>query len=839
MKAVIMAGGFGTRLRPLTCEIPKPMVPMANRPMMHHIVRLLKEHGFDDIVSLLYYQPDIIRNYFGDGRNFGVKMQYMQAEADFGTAGSVRNAADKIGRERFIIISGDVLTDFDLTAILRSHCEKKADATIVLTRVKNPLHYGVVVTDDGGLITRFLEKPAWGEVFSDTVNTGIYILEPHVLDMVPYKQDYDFSRNLFPVMMSEGMLLHGCVAGGYWRDVGNLHEYQEASLDCISGRVAIPFEGELRGGAYVGEGSDAPVGRPVAEGSVVVGRNCRIAPSAQISRTVIGDGCVIGDEVRIHNCVLWDNVTVGDRVEATNSVIASRAILRHGARIGDSVFIGDEVVVGENAELQSNIKIWPRKAIASGAVLSKSLVWQDRWLKDLFTDSRITGSTNIEMNPEFGAKLGGALGAFVGAGRTVLASRDPDPSSRMMKRAVTSGLMSAGVSLFDLQTTPIPLVRQELRNGRAAAGFHIRKSPYDSRSMDIIFFDGDGKDLPTGKTKSIERLFFGEDYQRAEYNRVGTLHFLERTTESYRERFIHNLDIGAIARARFSVVLDYSNGIASTLFPNILGDFGCQVVSMNAYVDPAKLTRSVEEFQISCRQVEHIVTSLSYDAGFLIDAGAEKIFVTSERGHLLSDDRLLALVTRLFLETQRVLGKPVRKIAVPISATAEVDLIAAAAGVEVLRTPNTHSGMMNAALDHADVSFVGGTKGGFIFPEFLFATDGMFAVAKILEMMAVTGLRLGPLEDRIEKLHQHRAAVSCDWEAKGTVMRHAMRESEHHGRQLIDGIKILSDERTWVLLLPDKEYPLFHITAEAPTPEAAGELAESFRRKVAAWRDQG
>ncbi|MBI3787677.1 MAG: nucleotidyltransferase family protein [Ignavibacteriales bacterium] len=194
MKAVIMAGGFGTRLRPLTCNIPKPMVPMLNRPMMEHIVELLKKHGFTDLITTLYYQPEVITNYFGDGSAFGVHMHYLKSEADYGTAGSVRNAKEFLN-ERFLIISGDVFTDIDLGAALKYHKQKKAKATIVLTRVANPLQFGVVLTQDDGTISRFLEKPSWGEVFSDTINTGIYILEPEVLDLIPPKEEFDFSKN--------------------------------------------------------------------------------------------------------------------------------------------------------------------------------------------------------------------------------------------------------------------------------------------------------------------------------------------------------------------------------------------------------------------------------------------------------------------------------------------------------------------------------------------------------------------------------------------------------------------------------------------------------------------
>src|SRR6185503_4116796 len=226
MKGVIMAGGFGTRLRPLTYNLPKPMVPVANRPIMQRIVELLKKHGINDQLGLLYFQPDSIKNYFGDGKNFGVKIGYQGAEGDLGTAGSVKLGQPMIGKERFMVISADILTDFDLSAAIKFHESRKAMATLILTRVENPLAFGVVITDKEGRITRFLEKPSWGEVFSDTVNTGIYILEPEVLDLIPEKVDFDFSKNLFPHMLKNGMPLYGYIAQGYWADIGNLDQYR-------------------------------------------------------------------------------------------------------------------------------------------------------------------------------------------------------------------------------------------------------------------------------------------------------------------------------------------------------------------------------------------------------------------------------------------------------------------------------------------------------------------------------------------------------------------------------------------------------------------------------------
>jgi mannose-1-phosphate guanylyltransferase / phosphomannomutase len=837
MKAVIMAGGFGTRLRPLTCNIPKPMVPMANRPMMLHIVDLLKQHGFRDIISLLYYHPTVIKNYFGEGGDFGINMQYVQAEADFGTAGSVRNALDKIGKDRVLIISGDVLTDFDLTDAIRFHERNKADATLVLTRVPNPLQFGVVIVDGDGNITRFLEKPSWGEVFSDTINTGIYILENHVLDMIPYKEDFDFSKNLFPRMMAEGRKLCGYIADGYWRDVGTLDEYHEASMDVLSTEVTVNIEGERTGDLWLAEGSETPKDLSSWSGSVVIGRNTRVAESARLINSIIGANVTIADGAVILNSILWDGCVVGESVHISNSVVGFETTLHAGATVSDNVFISDRCNIGREARLLSNIKLWPEKIVQDGAVLSKSLVWEDKWLRELFTDARITGSANIEMNPEFGAKLGASMGAMVGEGTQILASRDPDNASRMMKRSIACGLMSSGVNVHDMQSTSIPMMRQILRSGRYSAGFHVRKSPYDKRSMDIIFFDADGQDLASKRSKGIERQFFSEDYKRASFDNIGSLYFPERTTETYRERFLSCIDHELIARKAYSMVIDYSYGITSSIFPNILSKLGAEVISLNAYIDKARLTRDREEFNAACKYVSGIVSSLSCDIGVLLDAGGEKVFASDERGNFIPEERLMSIVSKLYLESRRQLGTPVRKIACPVAASSEMDVLAKEYGAELVRTSNTHGGMMNAVLNDPSIDFVAGTKGGFIFPEFLFATDAMFSVGKILEMMAVTGMRLGDADAALPRFHRIDRDIHCPWQEKGKVMRMAMHDSEPAPRELVDGIKVLLGEHTWVLLLPSKEHELFHVYVEAQSLEQAERIAAEYEQKVVQWRD--
>ncbi|MCU0427206.1 MAG: sugar phosphate nucleotidyltransferase [Candidatus Kapabacteria bacterium] len=831
-KAVIMAGGFGTRLRPITMNLPKPMVPMMNVPMMEHIVNLLKKNNITDIVSLLYFQPEKITSYFGTGSNFGISMKYMQAMADYGTAGAVRYAQEHL-TDRFIVISGDVLTDFDLGAAIKFHEEKKAKATIVLTQAANPLAFGIVMTDKDGKINRFLEKPSWGEVFSDTINTGIYILEPDVLDLIPYQKDFDFSKDLFPLMLQQGLPLYGYTATGYWQDVGNLDQYQQAQSDAITGKVKVEIKGEKRGGSYVAASAVIHETAKLS-GTVIIGENVVVGPRAEITNSSLGDGCHVGYGAKIDNSVVWERTRIGDYASLANDVVTNDVTIGDYVTIGESVFISDGCRIGDYAKLASNIKLWPQKEVESRAILTRSLVQEEKWMRDLFTDARVTGASNIEMNPEFGAKFGAALGNSLGSDKTVIGSRDANEVCRMVKRAMAAGLMSVGTHVIDLQTTPLPLTRQALREGKAVAGFHVRQSPYYPKQVDIILLNADGRDMQTGALKKIERLFFGEDIKRVDPEQIGGLIFPERTVEAYNAAYTGAIDVKKIAERQFSIVVDYAYGMTSAIFPRLLGELQCQVVGLNGYIDSRRAIRGDEQSKSAREQMSQVMISLKYEIGFIIDPGVEKISVVDASGNWY-DKRLLPIVAKLFMETNK--DRTPYKIAVSVVASSEIEEAAKAYNnVTVVRIPNSHSAMMEATRDK-DILFLGDMRGRLIFTEFFFASDSMFAIGKILDMLAKTGKTIAEVEKELPKRYQSNRQAPCPWEKKGLIMRRSMEYSEGKKRELIDGVKIFDGDVS-VLFLPDKERGIFHVTAEAADKATAQAAADAHIKLVEQWRDE-
>jgi len=828
-----MAGGFGTRLRPLTNNLPKPMVPMAGRPMIDHIVELLKGHGIKDLTALLYFQPEAIVDHLKDGSHMGVKIDYVSAAADFGTAGSVANAMRSKDAGTTLVISGDVLTDIDLTKAIEFHRKNKAAATIVLTRVKDPLSFGIVITGDDGRIERFLEKPSWGEVFSDTINTGIYILEKEVYDYIPEGSEFDFSKDLFPALLRDKKAIYGYIAEGYWKDVGSLDEYLLANMDILNGAVKVNIDGKETGrkGLWVGESSKVDISLK-AEGTVIIGKNCSVRGGAGITNSVIGDNCVIEDGAEIMNSVLWHGVRVGRSAKLQENVVGANTVLCEGAHLGEGAIVSDSCRVGRGSSVKANVKVWPHKEVEDGATLASSLIWGQKWGRNIFSMYGVTGLANVELSPEFAAKLGAAYGASLGKGSFVSTSRDSHKTSRMINRAIMTGLLSTGVNVHDYGVTPISVVRYLARTGNEVGGIHTRRSPFDTKLIDLKFFDSSGLDLHPNSEKSIERLFFREDFRRVSIDDTGEMVFPVHGYETYLNGFLSAIDRAAIEKANFKVVLDYSYGSSSRIFPSILGKLKCDVVALSANLDADKTTRNADEFNRALIQLSTIVRSLKADIGVLLDAGGEKIFLVDDTGEIIDGETALSVITLLSLKTSQ--GIKGSSFAVPVTASRAVEQMAASYGVDVIKTKTTPRGIMEAATKD-NVKFVGETTGGFIFPSFQPGFDGMFAVAKILEMLAKYGRKFHSLLREIPPSKMVKEKVPCPWEHKGTVMRRLAEESRGAATTLIDGIRIdFGDD--WIIAYPSQTNSYFHVEAEASTEDKAREMVSLYSRKIKEWQ---
>ncbi len=816
----------------MTLNIPKPMLPLVNRPILEHIVKHLKDNGFDSTVFLLYFHPDVIKNYFGDGSDFGIKIDYIVPDSDLGTAGAVKYAEDFIDEDDFLVISGDLLTDIDLRKFYEFHKEKNAKATIALTRVKDPLQFGIVITDRDGRVTKFLEKPTWGEVFSDTVNTGIYLLKKEILSLVPEDAEFDFSKNLFPMLLGEKNALFGYIADGYWRDIGDPDSYREAHYDILEGKVQISVPGEKLDlvGRDVRVGKDVSIARRVIlRGTVIFGNNTKVMEGAEISDSVIGNNCVVESGAKIERAIIWDNVYIKAGAVIKGAVVGNGVIIGEEAIIDEGVVVGDECSVGKHAVLKKGVKIWPHKVIEEEAVVSSNLVWGERWRKSLFEGARITGLTNVELTPEVCAKLGAAYGTVLPKGSYVLLGRDSHPSSRMLRRAFIGGLVSTGVNVRDTQMLPIPVFRYKLESFGEVGGVYFRQAPDDPPSTEIHFFDADGIDITTSFGKNVERIFFREDFRRAHYNEPGEISLVPRVVDFYKEGFFQTLNADLIRGKKFKVVIDFSHGSPSVVLPSLLDNLKCEVVGLNAYLDYTRLAKKEEEIERSLSQLAAIVKSLKYDLGFYLFPSGERFIAVDEKGNIYRDVHLLVVLADLLMRVSEKKGI----ISVPAFAPSFLTDIAQKRGFTLRRISTSPRAMAEEA-QKPEVLLVASGEGEFIFPEFQYAPDALFAIVKILELLAKLDRPMSYIGKEVPRYHLQYSRISCPLYKKGATMRRMSEEARGREISFLDGIKF-QEGSGWVMIRPDQFKPFIHLYAEAATEEEAEELIRRYEEKLRKW----
>ena len=365
MKAVILVGGEGTRLRPLTCTTPKSMVPIMNRPFLEHMIEYLKGHAIDEIILTLCYLPHHIRDYFGDGSRFGVRLSYVMEECPLGTAGAVKNVAQHLD-EPFFVFNGDVFTDLDLTAMLDFHRTREAKVSIALTPVEDPTIYGVVETDESGAIQRFIEKPRWDMVTTNRINAGTYIIDPEILSYIPQGTNYSFEHGLFPHVIESGDPIYGYRSDAYWIDIGTPQKYLKLHHDLLRGSVTNPIHGDLGDGGVFMEGNCDVHDMAELHGPVLIGKDTTIGCRARvIGPAVIGQGSVIGEDSVIRSSVVWHNAHLGRMTWCQDCIIAEGVSIGDRSQVMEGCIVGAHVSIGCDTVVVQDTKVWPRDEVSA------------------------------------------------------------------------------------------------------------------------------------------------------------------------------------------------------------------------------------------------------------------------------------------------------------------------------------------------------------------------------------------------------------------------------------------------------------------------------------------
>jgi mannose-1-phosphate guanylyltransferase/phosphomannomutase len=800
------------------------MVPIVGKPCMEHIVELLRRHGLEDVIVTVAFLPQAIRSYFGSGETLGVDIGYSVEESPLGTAGSVKRAAGRLD-DTFLVISGDALCDVDLTGIVAAHREKGASVTIGLKSVENPLEFGIVVTDEDGRVERFLEKPSWGQVFSDTINTGIYVLEPEVLKHIPDDRPYDFSKELFPLLLEMGRPIYGHVFDGYWQDIGNLDQYRQANFDALDERVQLEIPGiRIRGNVWLGDGVDLD-DLDAIEGPAYLGNYCRIARGAHVGpHTVLSTSVTVRERGRVVRSIVDTSTYIGRSTELEGAIVGRSCDLRAHVRVHEGVAIGDEVTIGAESVILPGVRIYPFKEVETGSQLSESLIWESRGTTRVFGKQGVAGMVNVDLPPDVAVRLAAALGTALKRGARIVASREGGAACRMIKRAMISGISSTGVHVADLRVSAAAVARHLVKSEAFDAGFHVGISQNDPEVIRIQFVEPPGVEMSAAMQKEVEKHFTRGEFRRVAAGEVGSITYPARVRETYASDLLSTIDAELVRDRHFRIVVDYGFSGASYVLPLVLGPLGVELVAAHAFTGEGP-DAGAPGLAAAIGQTKRLVPAVGADLGAVFDRSAERLHLVDEQAHEVPVEQALLLFLRL-------LGSNGRrgKLAFPVTVTSQVERLVADSELEVVRTPSSLPELTRAAAE-GGVVFAGAVGGGYAFPEFLPGYDAVASLAKLLELLAPVNRPVSELVAELPEPTLVHYQVPCPWALKGLVMRVLNERLAGRDLDLTDGIKLF-DERGWAQVLPDPDEPVIHLYAEGETREQSEELAREVRALV-------
>ncbi len=768
MKAVILAGGEGTRLRPLSLGLPKPMTPLFDRPVMAHILNLLRRSGITDIAVTLQYMPRTVIDYFGDGEAYGVRLHYYVEEEPLGTAGGVKRCMPFLGEDDFLVISGDAVCDLDLTAAMAFHRTRRSAATLVLHRHPAPLEYGLVLTDGEGRVERFIEKPAWGQVLTNMVNTGIYLLTARAMAAVPEGRPYDFGKDLFPALLERGELLYGCVPDGYWRDMGDCAAYLDCVADALSGKVKLDF-GVPRVAPGVWSAS------PIPEGVDVV-PPCYLGPRVELGtgsligpHAALGMGSTVGRRCLIQRSVLH-GAAAADRATLYGAVLCRGASAGRGSVLNEGTVLGENASAGDQTVLMERVKVWPNRTAAPGARLTASLTTGGlREPVKCGDGGVIRGIVGEELTPELMVLLGSALGEDGQAGLAWSGGE----GARMLAHAAASGLASAGCRVL-LHDAPSPAACAW------AGGYHgLPLSLFVEQVEDrgyLHLFDSRGLTLNRDRQRRLEGALLRGEQTRVPAGRVGRLERLTGLQAAYAADAARRAQLSE-APLRPVQVSAPGRAPADRALAAALERLGCTVYRERRMGLPAF-------------QTEH---------------GGFYLLAWDEEGEPVSSEALLAVTALIEYEQGG------RVLAAPPAAPAALETLAERFGGTVLRLGRDGP---EAEARYAALPWL---------------RDGVFAACRICARMGLTGERLRALTGKLPPFRTASREVPLSG-GRGAVMQ-AIAGAHPAARSAGEGLRLRTGGG-WVYMTPLTRRSALKVVAEGPDTETAAELCDFYAGQI-------
>jgi mannose-1-phosphate guanylyltransferase / phosphomannomutase len=493
-----------------------------------------------------------------------------------------------------------------------------------------------------------------------------------------------------------------------------------------------------------------------------------------------------------------------------------------GARIEEGAVIGDECVIESEAYVSSDVKVYPFKTIEAGAVVNTSVIWESRGQRTLFGPRGVSGLINVEITPELAVRLASAYATTLKKGADVTASRDVSRAARTLNRAVQSALTASAINVRDLEACPVPIARYATARENTSGGIVIRTTPGDSQGVDILFLDEDGADLSQGAQRKLERVFGRQEYRRAFPGEIAELSYPSRVLETYVRDLQRCVNMRGVREAGLKIVVDCAGGTASLVLPQLLGRLGVEVLTVNNRLDEVSPTETLAERMRDLQRLGDLVSSSRAAFGVRFDPVGERISLVNENGELISDDRGLLVVLDLVASERRG-----GRVALPVTTTRVAEQVCRFHGVQVEWTSTSQDVLTKAAATEGSI-FAGDGRGGFIIPEFSPTVDGIAAFIRLLGLVARTRLTLSQIDHRIPEAHLLRRSVPTPWAAKGSVMRHVVEAAGDRQVDTTDGVRVIEDDASWILVLPDPAEAVTHLWAEGADRDSAQDLLQDW-----------
>lgn len=773
MKAVILAGGEGTRLRPLSCRRPKPMVGLLDRPVLEHILRYLRRQGVTEVCLALRTLPQMIVDCFGDGAALGMRLRYEIETDPLGTAGGVAACARFMDPgESFLVVSGDAVLDLDLGPCLALHRARKALATVVLHRQTEPLEYGLVMTDGAGRVTRFIEKPAWNQVFCDTVNTGVYLLHPSLLARVPARRQVDFARDLFPALLREGAPLYAAAAEGYWCDIGDTESYRRCCFDVLDGRLALDKRA-VRVRAGVWTASSIPDGVRVTA-PCYIGEHVRLERGAAVGPyAVVGAGSLVGARAAVAHSVL-EQAELGPDARVWGAVAARGCVLRAGAVLRAGSVLGENVVVGAHAVVCEGVRVWPGREIEPGARVADSLPGAQRRRPAVFDGrGRLTGQFHVDLTPALCLRLGAACAQSARAGEIGIAHTG-GAAAGAAALALEAGARAAGghTVCHDAGTPACAAYAAAAR--RWPLSLFVRQ---EAGALALYVFEADGLPLGRAGARTLTGAAWRGETALVRADRVGQSRRLSGVPADY-----------AAAAARGAPVGPLRVGVRGE--------------DASAALLRAALTAAGAE---AGPEADPEVGAADAAPCFALTEDGFALSAVDEWGRKLPCERLLALTALTLWESGRTV------LAAPAGAPAFLDAVAAAAGGRLLRPGRDEDGAVRRRLAETPALW-----------------DGLRMAVWLCRALARGGLTLAALHDRLPPSAVSEAEVRLRGD-RGAAMRALADALRPEGAELADGLRApMRGGFVRVSPLPGRR--ALRVVGEAATEEAAAALCAEVCR---------